>query len=211
MATSASKKSWMPRGCSPSWRPSSAPVRGRSPSLVNSSISTAVRRTLEFQKAKAVCRIGEESSGVFMQRSMVQLTSKRNLASIENILPGFKTVLLNADLVIEGYVDPREPLRGEDPFGDHAGFHVEKFCRPRRAWKFCGQLTQAPFTDSLCPGRLSVGLTALPGQLTPTWLQSIRSRRNSSAQLFLQNFADGFDGIPIASGGRNTELLLTAC
>ena len=27
----------------------------------------------------------------------------------------------NADFVIEGYVDPREPLRDEGPFGDHTG------------------------------------------------------------------------------------------
>lgn len=29
----------------------------------------------------------------------------------------------NADLVLEGYVDPREPLREEGPFGDHTGFY----------------------------------------------------------------------------------------
>jgi len=38
--------------------------------------------------------------------------------SLENILPELKTVLPNADFVIEGYVDPREPLRDEGPFGD---------------------------------------------------------------------------------------------
>ena len=41
--------------------------------------------------------------------------------SVENILPELKTVLPNADFVIEGYVDPREPLRDEGPFGDHTG------------------------------------------------------------------------------------------
>ncbi|MDX1950664.1 MAG: UbiD family decarboxylase [Verrucomicrobiota bacterium] len=29
----------------------------------------------------------------------------------------------NSDFVIEGYVDPREPLRMEGPFGDHTGFY----------------------------------------------------------------------------------------
>jgi 4-hydroxy-3-polyprenylbenzoate decarboxylase len=29
----------------------------------------------------------------------------------------------NADFVLEGYVDPREPLREEGPFGDHTGFY----------------------------------------------------------------------------------------
>lgn len=30
----------------------------------------------------------------------------------------------SADVVIEGYVDPREPLREEGPFGDHTGFYT---------------------------------------------------------------------------------------
>jgi 4-hydroxy-3-polyprenylbenzoate decarboxylase len=30
----------------------------------------------------------------------------------------------NADFVIEGYVDPREPLRNEGPFGDHTGYYT---------------------------------------------------------------------------------------
>jgi 4-hydroxy-3-polyprenylbenzoate decarboxylase len=29
----------------------------------------------------------------------------------------------NSDIVIEGYVDPTEPLRAEGPFGDHTGFY----------------------------------------------------------------------------------------
>jgi 4-hydroxy-3-polyprenylbenzoate decarboxylase len=29
----------------------------------------------------------------------------------------------NADVVIEGYIDPKEPLRLEGPFGDHTGFY----------------------------------------------------------------------------------------
>ena len=35
-----------------------------------------------------------------------------------------KTVLHNADFVIEGYVDPGEPLRDEGPFGDHTGYYT---------------------------------------------------------------------------------------
>ncbi len=30
----------------------------------------------------------------------------------------------NADVVIEGFVDPKEPLREEGPFGDHTGFYT---------------------------------------------------------------------------------------
>lgn len=30
----------------------------------------------------------------------------------------------HADIVLEGYVDPREPLRDEGPFGDHTGFYT---------------------------------------------------------------------------------------
>ena len=30
----------------------------------------------------------------------------------------------NADFVIEGYVDPREPLRDEGPFGDPTGYYT---------------------------------------------------------------------------------------
>lgn len=29
----------------------------------------------------------------------------------------------NADFVIEGYIDPKEPLRAEGPFGDHTGYY----------------------------------------------------------------------------------------
>ena len=48
-------------------------------------------------------------------------------------MPELKPVLPNvrlrcasarqADFVIEGYVDPREPLRDEGPFGDHTGYY----------------------------------------------------------------------------------------
>lgn len=30
----------------------------------------------------------------------------------------------NSDIVIEGYIDPQEPLRDEGPFGDHTGFYT---------------------------------------------------------------------------------------
>ena len=30
----------------------------------------------------------------------------------------------NADFVLEGFIDPREPLRQEGPFGDHTGFYT---------------------------------------------------------------------------------------
>ncbi|MFT4688525.1 MAG: UbiD family decarboxylase [Verrucomicrobiia bacterium] len=30
----------------------------------------------------------------------------------------------NADFVIEGYIDPKEPLRAEGPFGDHTGYYT---------------------------------------------------------------------------------------
>ena len=54
--------------------------------------------------------------------------------TFENILPELKAVLPNAclrqgfgrqaDFVIEGYVDPTEPLRDEGPFGDHTGSYT---------------------------------------------------------------------------------------
>jgi hypothetical protein len=44
--------------------------------------------------------------------------------SFEKILAELKTVLANTDFVIEGYVDPTEPLRDEGPFGDHTGYYT---------------------------------------------------------------------------------------
>ena len=41
-----------------------------------------------------------------------------------NDFPKLKTVLPNADFVIEGYIDPTEPLRDEGPFGDHTGYYT---------------------------------------------------------------------------------------
>ena len=43
---------------------------------------------------------------------------------MKRFLPELKTVLPNADFVIEGYVDPTEPLRDEGPFGDHTGYYT---------------------------------------------------------------------------------------
>jgi 4-hydroxy-3-polyprenylbenzoate decarboxylase len=37
----------------------------------------------------------------------------------------------DADFVIEGYIDPREPLVTEGPFGDHTGFYSEADLYPR--------------------------------------------------------------------------------
>ena len=39
-------------------------------------------------------------------------------------MPELKTVLPNADFVIEGCVDPTEPLRDKGPFGDHTGYYT---------------------------------------------------------------------------------------
>ena len=70
---------------------------------------------------------------------------KPSRPSLENIWPELKTVLPNAclrrpvcvqrkgrrfgrqaDFVIESYVDPREPLCDEDPFGDHTAITFEQ-------------------------------------------------------------------------------------
>ncbi len=46
----------------------------------------------------------------------------------------------NADFVIEGYVDPREPLRDEGPFGDRTGPLAGASTTPAiRAWRLSGQ------------------------------------------------------------------------
>ena len=47
--------------------------------------------------------------------------------SLENILSELKTVSPNAVPQcrdVEGYVDPRQPLRDEGPFGDHTGYYT---------------------------------------------------------------------------------------
>ncbi|MSU37196.1 MAG: hypothetical protein EXS36_19305 [Pedosphaera sp.] len=43
---------------------------------------------------------------------------------MKKILPELKTVLTSAYFVIEGSVDPREPLRDEGPLGEHTDYFV---------------------------------------------------------------------------------------
>ncbi len=50
----------------------------------------------------------------FLQRKPVELVRAR---SIDLEVPA------EAEIVLEGYVDPAEPLRREGPFGDHTGFY----------------------------------------------------------------------------------------
>jgi 4-hydroxy-3-polyprenylbenzoate decarboxylase len=47
---------------------------------------------------------------------------KKGVALIKGITVDVE-VPANSDIVIEGYVDPAEPLRREGPFGDHTGFY----------------------------------------------------------------------------------------
>jgi 4-hydroxy-3-polyprenylbenzoate decarboxylase len=47
---------------------------------------------------------------------------KKGLALVKGITVDVE-VPASADIVIEGYVDPSEPLRREGPFGDHTGFY----------------------------------------------------------------------------------------
>jgi len=70
-----------------------------------------------------------------------------------NILPELKTVLPNADFVIEGYVDPTEPLRDEGPFGDHGPLRGKSEVRnpksePTRRGIFFGLLPSFGFRHS---------------------------------------------------------------
>ncbi|XHR29537.1 MAG: UbiD family decarboxylase [Chthoniobacteraceae bacterium] len=51
----------------------------------------------------------------YLRRSSVELVK---CETSELLVPA------NADIVIEGYVDPAEPLRIEGPFGDHTGFYT---------------------------------------------------------------------------------------
>ena len=59
-----------------------------------------------------------------MRAGVKEISFSPSWPSVENILPELKTVLPNADFVIEGYVDPTEPLRDEGPFGDHTGYYT---------------------------------------------------------------------------------------
>jgi 4-hydroxy-3-polyprenylbenzoate decarboxylase len=58
----------------------------------------------------------------FLRREPVRLVQGR---TVELEVPA------DADFVLEGYVDPQEPLGDEGPFGDHTGYYtpVEKFPR----------------------------------------------------------------------------------
>ena len=47
---------------------------------------------------------------------------KKGLELVKGITVDIE-VPANSDIVIEGYVDPSEPLRREGPFGDHTGFY----------------------------------------------------------------------------------------
>lgn len=47
---------------------------------------------------------------------------KKGVELIKCLTVGIE-VPANSDIVIEGYVDPAEPLRREGPFGDHTGFY----------------------------------------------------------------------------------------
>ena len=47
---------------------------------------------------------------------------KRGLELVKGVTVDVE-VPANSDVVIEGYVDPAEPLRREGPFGDHTGFY----------------------------------------------------------------------------------------
>jgi 4-hydroxy-3-polyprenylbenzoate decarboxylase len=63
----------------------------------------------------------------------------------------------DADIVLEGYVDPREPLREEGPFGDHTGyysmpdfypvFHITAITRRRDAIYPCTIVGVPPMED----------------------------------------------------------------
>jgi 4-hydroxy-3-polyprenylbenzoate decarboxylase len=58
----------------------------------------------------------------FLRREPVKLTK-----AVTNDLD----VPAEADLVIEGYIDPRDPLVTEGPFGDHTGFYSEADFYPK--------------------------------------------------------------------------------
>jgi 4-hydroxy-3-polyprenylbenzoate decarboxylase len=47
---------------------------------------------------------------------------KKGVALVKGVTVDVE-VPANSDIVIEGYVDPAEPLRREGPFGDHTGFY----------------------------------------------------------------------------------------
>ena len=51
-------------------------------------------------------------------------TSEKKSAELVKCETNGLEVPANADFVIEGYVDPRKPLRDEGPFGDHTGYYT---------------------------------------------------------------------------------------
>src|SRR5205807_10153951 len=68
----------------------------------------------------------------------------------------------DADFVLEGYVDPTEPLIDEGPFGDHTGFYtlVDKFPRfhvtaltHRRDAVYRSTIVGPPPMEGAWPGR----------------------------------------------------------
>src|SRR5437016_2277198 len=80
----------------------------------------------------------------------------------------------NADFVIEGYVDPREPLRDEGPFGDHTGyytlpepcpvFHVTAITHRKNA-VYPAAIVGIPPMEDFYIGGASVKLRHLQGEL----------------------------------------------
>ena len=48
---------------------------------------------------------------------------RRKSVALVKCLTNDLEVPANADIVLEGYVDPQEPLREEGPFGDHTGYY----------------------------------------------------------------------------------------
>jgi len=84
----------------------------------------------------------------FLRREAVELVKAR---TVELEVPA------SAEIVLEGYVDPREPLRREGPFGDHTGyysleddypvFHVQAVTRRRKAVYPATVVGQPPMED----------------------------------------------------------------
>jgi hypothetical protein len=74
--------------------------------------------------------------------TLMRIDPNTSWPSLENIFPELKTVLPNADFVIEGYVDPpshgygvtspTEPLRDEGPFGGHTRYSLKGERKDRR-------------------------------------------------------------------------------
>ena len=65
-----------------------------------------------------------------------------------------KTALLNADFVLEGYIDPTEPLRDEGPYGEHTGYYTLPEPHP----VFHVTATHTARTPSIPPPRIKLFL-----------------------------------------------------